>query len=97
MSPEEKLAPLRQEIDTIDQRLLTLLAQRQALIINVAELKRGSGLNVHQPARFAQLLSRLTDEGRVLDLSPELIKTIWDAIHVESMRLQQEVLDKTQL
>ncbi len=57
---EAKLSGLREEIDSVDRRILTALNQRAALVVKVGELKQGSGAPVYVAARERDLADRLT-------------------------------------
>ena len=57
-----KLGELRDGIDGIDRRILAALNQRAALVVQVGELKQGSGAPVYNAARERDLADRLTEE-----------------------------------
>lgn len=59
--PDEKdeLLRLRDEIDALDQEVLSRLNQRAELAHRIGEIKRG---NIYRPEREAQVLRRLADE-----------------------------------
>jgi len=54
------LTALRLEIDTVDDRLLELLNQRAALVIEVGRLKAGEKRDFHVPSREREIYERLT-------------------------------------
>lgn len=53
------LDELRSQLDTIDNQMMTLLSQRAALIIQVAELKKRDDIPVHVPERETAIMARL--------------------------------------
>ncbi|MGI9228784.1 MAG: prephenate dehydratase [Gammaproteobacteria bacterium] len=58
---ENELAPVREKIDAIDDKLIALINQRAKLVLDAAQLKRQSGQDVHfyRPEREAQQLRRI--------------------------------------
>jgi len=55
----ETLADIRNEIDRIDNKVHDLLMERASLVSSVARAKRGTGMQIVQPAREARLMRRL--------------------------------------
>lgn len=55
----ETLTDIRNEIDRIDNEVHDLLMERASLVSSVAQAKRGSGMQIVQPAREARLMCRL--------------------------------------
>ena len=82
------LAALRSEIDDIDDELLQLLARRMNVASQIGEYKRQSGLTVVQMERWKQILADHLKTGADLGLSEELIKKVFEAIHLASIQRQ---------
>ena len=61
---EKHIAALRQEIDTLDSKLLALLNRRAAVVRKVGELKGGK--RVYRPEREADILRRVSAKGGAL-------------------------------
>ena len=65
-SDDDKLGPLRERIDAIDKKLLTLLNDRAQCALEVGEIKQGATGDAstvfYRPEREAQILARLMDE-----------------------------------
>lgn len=79
----------RQKIDELDRELVTLLNRRVQLVTEVARLKRTLSLPVADPARENAILERLQRcNGGPLDC--EALQRIYQAIFVESRRMQQQ-------
>jgi chorismate mutase-like protein len=49
----------RKKIDTIDQKLLSLLNQRVRIAQKIGKLKKGMGKKIHDPGREKKVLERL--------------------------------------
>ena len=69
----------RAEIDAIDRLLVELLIRRCTVSVRIGGLKRERGLPVLDPAREAELLSKLSGQVRP-PLAPEGFAMIWEAI-----------------
>ena len=65
MSDDKALQELREQIDEIDQQLLTLFNRRASCAVKVAEVKRtasdhpGDTVNFFRPDREAQVIKRI--------------------------------------
>lgn len=53
------LSTLRAAIDSIDQRLVSLINQRSRLVVKVGASKRATGVPIYAPHREAQVLARV--------------------------------------
>ena len=58
---DDKLAQLRSRIDEVDARLIEALNERARIVVEVGELKRGSGAPIYAPHREAQVLQKVLD------------------------------------
>ncbi len=61
--PRLELGEVRERIDHVDERLLSLLAERAELVAHVAEAKRESGITTVDPERENAVLRRLLARG----------------------------------
>ena len=85
---EEALAPLRKELDTVNDRLLALLSRRAELSLLVAEVKGRHQADIHNPDREAEMLAALR-EGNPGPMSNEDVTAIFRAILDASVRLMK--------
>ncbi len=81
---------LRQAIDTVDDRLLDLLLERQALASQLGDIKRGMGLPIYDPIRERSILARLAkrNAGRLAD---QAVLAAWREIFSASRQAQTRV------
>lgn len=79
----------RKQIDAIDQRLVDLLAKRQAVVDDISAVKAASDRDVRDPDREAQLLNRLRDYAKRAGLSPDLVTSIYGTILEHSVARQK--------
>lgn len=74
------LAALRTKIDGVDERLVALLAERRALVDEVATWKRAHGQPVYHPAREEDLISRRRSQARGAGLDADLVEDVFRRI-----------------
>ncbi len=91
--PEELLL-LRKQIDLLDDELLNILSQRSDVSRKIAEIKLHNNLPILQLDRWKNLLQDHLSEAEKKHLSPEFIRKIFETIHSESVRLQDEIFSK---
>lgn len=89
---DRELQVLRSQIDALDAQLLRVLAQRLAVSAQIAQVKQQDNLAVFQPKRWESLLHQRLESAEQLGLEPEFIKRLFETIHAESVRVQQEII-----
>ncbi|MCP4681014.1 MAG: prephenate dehydratase [Desulfobacterales bacterium] len=88
---EQALDEYREEIDSIDRQLISLLSRRQDIAADIGKIKRGRGLEVFDPAREEKVFKRLTSN-RQGNLTKEAIRHIYNEI-ISASRSVQEALN----
>lgn len=88
-----ELQLLRQQIDMIDGQLLQLLADRNRVSQKIAGIKKANNLPILQLDRWEQLLGSHLAEAAALGLSEDFVRRIFEEIHSESVRLQDDALN----
>jgi chorismate mutase len=91
---KQQIKMLRQEIDSIDDQIIELLAKRMNNSKKIAFHKMSHKISLFQPDRFEEVAKRWVEEGRNLsgDLSEEFIAKLYHFIHEESLRVQEKAL-----
>jgi len=79
---------LRQSIDTLDRQILDLVSKRLELVMQVGEVKRALGVEVHDPARESDLLERVA-AAATPPLTAAMAQRIFQCIIAESRALEQ--------
>ena len=87
---DQRLAPLREEIDTVDHEMLSLLARRMELSRQIAGIKQEQGMTVYQSKRWDAVMEDRLRLGATLGLDADFIKELLEKIHAESVRVQME-------
>ncbi|MDB5203821.1 MAG: 3-deoxy-7-phosphoheptulonate synthase [Ferruginibacter sp.] len=88
------LATLREQINHIDDELLTLIGQRMKLADQIGEYKRNNNITILQTNRWNEILDRASAKGERLGLGKEFIGRYLDAIHLESIRHQNKIMNE---
>jgi isochorismate pyruvate lyase len=84
---------LRAAIDSLDARLVALLAMRQAYIERAAQLKTGRD-QVRDPERIEDVGAKVIAEGRRAGLSAEIAEPVWRTLIEASIRHEFEAFDR---
>ena len=78
----------REEVDRIDEQVLSLLSRRQGLAALIGELKGLLGVNIFNPAREEEVLRRLVSN-RQKGLTPDAVRHIFSEIISAARAVQQ--------
>ncbi len=84
-----KLTDLRTSIDTLDQKLLEILAKRAELAAQIAAVKQAQGLPVHDPVREKKLLAAKKELAGQLGLSARETEAIFKLLLKNSRSSQK--------
>jgi chorismate mutase len=86
------LATLREQINHIDDELMTLIGQRMKIADKIGAYKRDNNITILQTNRWNEILDRAVKQGEKLGLSKEFIIRYFDAVHLESISHQNKVM-----
>lgn len=86
------LEELRERIDQVDRELLAVLSKRMTVVDQIAEQKRASNVTILQVKRWRELLADRLETGGAQGLDHAFIKAVYDVIHQESIRRQNQVV-----
>lgn len=84
----ENISILRQQIDEVDDQLLTLLAKRARISTEIGTYKKENKMPVLQPGRYNEILEARAQKGAKMELDKEFVMAIMKLIHEESVRIQ---------
>lgn len=88
-SDHQTLSWLRRMMDEIDDELWNTIAKRMEISKQIGAYKKSRNMEVLQPTRFAQILANRLDWAQSRNLSPQAVEQIMNAIHHESIRVQE--------
>ncbi len=86
----EALLQLREQITEVDEQLLRLLANRRRLSLSVAKVKGLEQLQIRDQNREEELLERLIQQGKSLNLDAFFVTKLFHKIIDDSVRIQQQ-------
>lgn len=90
----ESLKSLRRQIDEMDSELIQLLSKRMRISREIALFKKEHNIAVVQPNRYSEILDKRGAQGVLCGIGSECVKTVFEAIHTESVRQQIEIINK---
>ena len=88
----EILKPYRARIDELDQKIVTLLAERFDVVREVGEIKKIHHLSPVQPARMDEVLNRVADMAAARGLSPDLVRAIYNMMIDHAHTLEFDIV-----
>ena len=88
------LATLREQINHIDDELLTLISQRMKIADKIGEYKRANNITILQTNRWNEILEKAVAKGAKLGLSNDFITKYLDAVHLESINHQNKIMNE---
>ncbi len=90
----ETLNELRQQIDNIDNELISILAERMRISREIGKYKKQNSMPILQARRYDEILNKRMAQATQLEMSSGCIKKILEAIHEESVQQQLDILNK---
>jgi len=91
------LEKVRTEISRVDAGILRLIAERQALADQVAEIKIKGGISIHDEKRSAEVLSSVFDQAVEMKIDPVAVRRIFEILIAMSEERQHERTDEGNL
>jgi chorismate mutase len=90
----EDLSILRRQIDELDNKLLEILAKRLRVSKEIGTYKKEHDMPVLQTVRYDEILKDRITQAESMGIKGEFMKTILEAIHEESVRVQLELINQ---
>jgi chorismate mutase len=92
---QEQLATYRQQIDSIDQRLVQLIQERARVVQEVGVIKQEAHIPVTDASREQVVIQKAENLGKDGPLPPEAVGRIYQKL-VEEMRNWEASLNKSE-
>ncbi len=86
-----KLESLREQINYLDEELISLISNRMKVAKEIGNIKKQSKVTILQAARYNEIIERALQKAKQVELSEEFMKTYMEAIHIESIRIQNAI------
>ena len=90
----ESLDALRRQIDECDNSILELLSRRMRISREIGIYKKEHNMTVVQTGRYNEILDKRGAQGVLCGMSADFVKTIFEAIHEESVHQQIDIINK---
>ena len=90
----EGISALRKQIDDLDNQLMELLSKRMRVCREIGHYKKEHNMTVLQTSRYDEILNKRGAQGSLCGMDPNFIKTIFEAVHEESVRQQIEIINQ---
>jgi chorismate mutase / prephenate dehydratase len=90
--PQERLEACRQEIDSLDQRLVELIQKRARVVEEVGAVKREAGLTIRDAQREQQVIEKVQRLAKGGPLPAEAVGRIYQKL-IEEMRTWEQKLN----
>lgn len=90
----EGISALRKQIDDLDNQLMELLSKRMKVCREIGHYKKEHNMTVLQTSRYNEILNKRGAQGSLCGMDPNFIKTIFEAVHEESVRQQIEIINQ---
>lgn len=87
------LQKLRNQIDQLDDELLQILGKRMQIADTIGAYKKENNITIFQDARWNDILTKVYSKNDSLGLSDEFIKKYFEAVHIESINHQNNVMN----
>lgn len=91
---KSELALLREKIDRLDDDILTKLAARMKVSEVMGQYKKDNNVTVLQVSRWEEIVASRIAMGKALGLSEDFTRDLLRLIHVESIQIQTDVMNK---
>jgi chorismate mutase len=88
----ESLTELRKQIDEIDMALIDTLAKRMRISREIGTYKKEHEMPILQTNRYDEIINKRAAEGVSLEMDADFMKTVFEAIHSESVRQQMKIM-----
>lgn len=91
--PCPEMAEIREQIDRLDQELVTLLAERQKLIAAAGKVKPSRD-TVRDEARIEEVIALVKQQAAKAGLAHEIAEPVWRQLIESSIAYEYEIFDK---
>jgi chorismate mutase len=88
---DQTLQVSRKKIDSLDKALIALVGERERVVKEIGIYKAQNNIPSLQADRFKQVLEKSIEAGKKEGLSETFITELMNAIHKESLRIEDEI------
>ncbi|WP_419701018.1 chorismate mutase [Mucilaginibacter sp. NFX135] len=88
---DQTLQISRKKIDSLDKALIALLGERERVVKEIGVYKAQNNIPALQADRFKQVIEKSIEAGKKEGLSETFVTELMNAIHKESLRIEEEI------
>jgi chorismate mutase len=91
---KDTLSILREQIDQLDDEIMSKMAARMKISEKIGQYKKENGVTILQVARWEEIIQTRITLGKAMGLNPEFTGDLLKLIHQESIQIQTKVMNK---
>lgn len=91
-----ELEIMRENIDDIDEKFIQILGERMRIVQKIGAYKKKNNVSILQSARWDEIMHDRISQGSKEGLSEDIVKSILQMVHKESIRHQNRVMNEAQ-
>src|SRR5215213_1088565 len=88
----DKLQLWREELDVLDDQIISLFSRRYAICREVAAYKKETGIPMMQTGRVNEVKKRAAEKGRARGLREVFVTALYDLIIDEACEIEDEII-----
>lgn len=93
VAEDSSLGEFRKRIDLCDRKLMEALAERFAISREIGSFKKENNMAVLQSERYSGMVDKLAEQAEEAGIDAQCIRSIFEAVHTESIRQQIESME----
>jgi len=88
------LKRMRKQIDMLDDELMEVLEKRMTIAKEIGRHKKANNITIFQDVRWNEIVGKRLTQAQEKDLSEEFIDKVFRAIHTESIKKQNKIMNE---
>jgi chorismate mutase len=86
---EKPLEKLREEIDEIDNEIITLIAKRFRVVDDIGKVKKEKNIPPLDEKRWRKVIEKITQKAKENNVPVELVEKIYKEIHQTALSIEK--------
>lgn len=93
---KDTLSILREQIDQLDDEIMSKMAQRMKISEKIGQYKKENGVTILQVNRWEEIIQTRITLGKAMGLNPDFTTELLKLIHQESIQIQTKVMNQAE-
>jgi chorismate mutase len=93
---KDTLSILREQIDQLDDEIMSKLASRMKISEKIGQYKKENGVTILQVSRWEEIIETRITLGKAMGLTAEFTNELLKLIHQESIQVQTRIMNKVE-